>query len=464
MNLIETLQRGISFHQSSRLDEAIHCYRQALEVQPENTAALTNLGVALRTQGKPDEAIESFRKVLAINPADADTHYNLGNALKERGKLDEAVACYRKAITIKPDFAPSHYNLGNALKEQGQPDQAISSYRQAIAIKPDDAKTHYNLGKALKDNGRLDEAVASYLKAVAIKPDFAEAHQNLGNALKRQGKLHETVACCRKVLNIRPDDAVAHYNLGIALRDTGERNEAISCFKEALIINPDFAEAHHLIDSLLGHTTKSPPRKYIEKLFNAHAEEFEIHLVMQLGYKMPSTLKKITVDLGLADEKFKNVLDLGCGTGLAGVAFRDIAESLVGIDLSENMICEARNKNIYDELYANDIIDGLELLETKFDLFISADVLVYLGDLTALFSSVKKHSVSNSLFIFSTEHIDGEGYILQETGRYAHSKDYILTLAEESGFHLDYFTQSKLRKEKNNWIIGGVYVLRSMGT
>jgi len=462
MNLTETLQRGISFHQSGQLDEAIHCYGKVLDVQPENTAALSNLGVALRIQGRQDEAIASFRKVLAINPADADAHYNLGNTLKGQGKLNEAVSSYRQAITIKPDFAQSHYNLGNALKEQGELDHAISSYRQAIAIKPDDARTHYNLGKALKDKGKLDEAVASYRQAIAIEPEFAEAHQNLGNALKGQGKLDETVSCYRNVLAIRPDYAVAQYNLGIALRDAGKHDEAISSFRDAITLKPDFAEAQHLIDSLLGNTTKSPPRKYIEKLFNSHAKEFEIKLVMQLGYKMPSILKKVAVDLGLAEEKFKNVLDMGCGTVLAGVEFRDVAESLVGIDLSANMVREAEKKNIYDELHVNDMIEGLELLDTKFDFFISTDVFVYTGDLVPLFSSVKKHSANNSVLMFSTEHTDSGNYILQQTGRYAHSKEYILSVATEAGFHLDYFTQSKLRKEKNNWIIGGVYVLRSV--
>lgn len=131
--------------------------------------------------------------------------------------------------------------------------------------------------------------------------------------------------------------------------------------------------------------------------------------------------------------------------------------------LSENMTHKARNNNIYDRLYVNDVIDGLESLKTQFDLFISADVLIYIDDLTALFSSVKKHSVNNLLFIFSTEHTDGKGYILQETDRYAHSKNYILSVAAGSEFYLEYFAKTKLRKENNNWIIGGVYVLKRRG-
>jgi len=66
---------------------------------------------------------------------------------------------------------------------------------------------------------------------------------------------------------------------------------------------------------------------------------------------MPNILRKVITDLGLINGKFKNVIDLGCGTGLVGERFRDIAGKLIGIDVSINMIHKAKKKNIYDELY-----------------------------------------------------------------------------------------------------------------
>ena len=130
------------------------------------------------------------------------------------------------------------------------------------------------------------------------------------------------------------------------------------------------------------------------------------------------------------------------------------------IDLSRNMVREAEKKNIYDALYIDDIVDGLDSLKTNFDLFISADIFIYIGDLLPIFGSIKKHSKKESLFVFSTEHTDRDDFVLQNSGRYAHSKDYILSIAKKSGFQLEYFTPSNLRKEVNKWIIGGIYVLR----
>ena len=117
-------------------------------------------------------------------------------------------------------------------------------------------------------------------------------------------------------------------------------------------------------------------------------------------------------------------------------------------------------KNIYDELHVNNIVDGLNSLESQFDLFIAADVFTYIGDLLEIFNYVKQHSTKNALFVFSTEHENCDEYVLQTTGRYAHSKDYVLSVATETGFHLEYFVQANIRKENESWIAGGIYILR----
>jgi protein O-GlcNAc transferase len=59
----------------------------------------------LNDQGKLDEAVACYRRALELKPDYAEAHNNLGNALKDQGKLDEAVACYRRALELKPDFA-----------------------------------------------------------------------------------------------------------------------------------------------------------------------------------------------------------------------------------------------------------------------------------------------------------------------------------------------------------------------
>jgi tetratricopeptide (TPR) repeat protein len=227
-----------------RSDEAIVSYRQALDLNPKDARVHYNLGKALEAKGRVDEAIASYRKALDLNPKDARAHTNLGLALQEKGQLDEAIACYRKALDLDPKLTQAHHNLGNALRAKGRPDEAIACYRQAIARSPKYANAHYNLGNLLYARGQLDEAIACYRRVIEIDPKDAKAHVNLGNALGNKGQLHEAIACYRQAIQLAPKLAKAHYGLGHALQKKGQLDEAIACYRRVIEIDTQFAEAH----------------------------------------------------------------------------------------------------------------------------------------------------------------------------------------------------------------------------
>ena len=451
---------GVIAYQNRENDVALDFIKKALIIKPDYAEAHNNLGVIFKELKEIDEAITCYKRALTINNDYAEAHYNLGVVLKEIGKLDEAITSYKRALEHKPDYAEALYNLGNSLNECGELEEAIASYRETITIKPDYAEAHSNLGNVLKIIGKPNEAEFSYRKALAIRPDYAEAHSNLGAVLRELGRLNDAEESYKMALSIKPDFAEAHSNLGHVLHTLGKFNEAADSLRKAVGIEPDLPGVQHRLNALLGITTDFAPRQYVEDIFNSYAKKFDNHLVNVLKYDAPIMLKKALLDLGLAQRKYKNVIDLGCGTGLSGLEFRDIAETLIGIDLSEEMVRKAEQKNIYDQLYVDDIVGRLEILKTQFSLFISSDVFAYIGDLLPLFSCIKRHSTQNSLLVFSTEHTDDGDFILRNTARYAHSKDYILSIAKQQGFRLEFFTTCNLRYERDGWIIGGLFVLK----
>src|SRR5262249_11023622 len=157
-----------------------------------------NLGSALQGKGQVDKAIHCLKQAIELDPMDAEFHTNLGSALQGKGQWDEAIASYRKAIELDPKLALAHNNLGNALAGKAQWDEAIECWKKAIKLDPKLTLAHYNLGNALQDKGQLDEAITAYRKATEIDPNFAEAHCNLGHALARQGRFAESLAALRR--------------------------------------------------------------------------------------------------------------------------------------------------------------------------------------------------------------------------------------------------------------------------
>ena len=127
------------------------------------------------------------------------------------------------------------------------------------------------------------------------------------------------------------------------------------------------------------------PEGYVRALFDGYAPAFDQALTERLGYRAPELLLR-AVEAARSGErmKFGSVLDLGCGTGLAGAAFRPFCDWLVGVDLSPAMLAQAREKGLYDRLVEGDVTRFLAeeaQAKARYHLILAADVFVYLDDL-----------------------------------------------------------------------------------
>ena len=154
----------------------------------------------MKDQGKLDEAVACYRRALELKPDYAEAHDNLGNALKDQGKLDEAVACYRRALELKPDYAEAHNNLGNALKDQGKLDEAVACYRRALELKPDYAEAHNNLGNVFEGPGEAGRGGRLLPPGTGAEAGLCRGAQQPGQCPEGQGKLDEAAACFRQVV------------------------------------------------------------------------------------------------------------------------------------------------------------------------------------------------------------------------------------------------------------------------
>ena len=382
------------------------------------------MGVVRHELSEWEDAAASYMRAIALNPDKAEVHSNLGVTLKQQGKIKEAEECFVRAIAIKPNYAEAHMNLGVSLKEQGRLEESEKSHKNAIMLKPKFAEAHLNLGNTLRESGRLKAAEAMYKQATELNPDYAEAFSNLGSTLKEQGKFQE----------------------------------AEESYRQAIAVKPDYMSAQFMLAALSGETIATSPRDYVESLFDYYADKFDRSLVDELAYQMP----KLAAEVITKDRKTGQlgaVLDLGCGTGLFGVEIRAYCDRLEGIDLSANMLHEAKKKQVYDKLIKGDIATFLSKSELNFDYFVATDVFIYVGDLSDIFRLIKHHNNRGGKLVFSTEDCTGKNFFLEKTGRYSHSKGYIEGLCEQHGYELKHYAVNILRKERNSYISGGLYVL-----
>jgi len=107
------MQKGKEFQNQGNFEEAILCYQQVINLNPNSFWGHHLLGCALEKQNQQDEAIATWLKAISFNlnnDARCWTHYSLSWSLKKQGDIGAAIYHCQQAILIKPEQT-DFYNL-----------------------------------------------------------------------------------------------------------------------------------------------------------------------------------------------------------------------------------------------------------------------------------------------------------------------------------------------------------------
>lgn len=490
---------GMVAHAAGHFDDAAELVGHACTLQPSVWAYRHNLAEAHRAAGRHDRAAAEYEAALRLDAAQPRTHVGLGAVLDALGRRAEAAEHYRRAAERDPASAAAHYGLAVSMAADGQPDAAAGHARRAVELAPDDADArvqlgsllsrlgddagavehfraaaahrpavNYHVGVALARQGLLAEAVDCFARAVAAEPDFGDAYTLAGRALTELGRRDEGIDCFRRAAELMPDRADAWHDLAWAMEGAGRPADAADAYDRAGRLGMADEARLHLAALGRGAAPAAPPPAYVRRLFDDYADRFDRSLVDTLQYRTPGLI----VDAIRAADAWeppgrRDVIDLGCGTGLLGELLRPTAGRLVGVDLSPRMVDKARERGLYDELVVGDVVEALAARPAAFDLVAAADVFVYLGDLGPVFRAAAAALRPGGLFAFSVEFLDDAsgpaGYRLGPSRRYAHSPAYVRRVAGESGLIEVGTARAGLRLEKGQEVEGLVVVLRKPG-
>lgn len=270
----------------------------------------------------------------------------------------------------------------------------------------------------------------------------------------------------RQVLELAPGFAAAHALLGRASAELGLRDEAVGALHKALEIEPEDALGVRLDLAKLGALAadKAISDGYVRALFDDYAPKFDVHLTKSLGYRGPEliadALRRACAKQG-RDFRFGLALDLGCGTGLMAQALEGLCASIEGVDLSPRMLEKAERTKLYAALHEAELVGFLKTRQSsEADLAVAADVFVYMAGLDAAFHEAHRVLKQEGLFAFTVQAHEGEGFVLGDDARYAHSEAYLRSLAAAVGFTVIVFDKVSTREDRGKPVPGLLVVLQ----
>jgi len=296
--------------------------------------------------------------------------------------------------------------------------------------------------------------VQSWLNSAQHKMNhMPETNFDLGVRFARAGELRDAVFRFRLALKLRPDWAEAWYELGLVQMRLNEKTEAAISFKNALRYQPAHADARYLLavcDASALAPEKRPttmPTHMVQGFFSDVAPQYAA-IEAQHNYNAAKLLVE-ALRPHLPALSDLNVIDAGCGIGHAAMLWRKVAMNLVGIDITDAMVAQARatqnpdKTQLFDKVHAGDVRTLRQFISVhSADVILCANVLQFVGDLDGVFAEFAASLKAGGLAAITVEPYSAQHYgVVPETGRFGHSAAYVAATAAKYG--LDVASQQK---------------------
>ncbi len=278
-----------------------------------------------------------------------------------------------------------------------------------------------------------------------------------------RGDLAGAAAILAQTVVLAPAFATAWFALGAIRDNLGDRDGAISAWRKARDADPEDYHGARLQLARIGDDEGTPAMTaaYVRRLFDQHAASFDEALTERLGYRGPAVLLEAVQRVAGEPLRIGSMLDLGCGTGLCGAAFRPHVDWLAGVDVSPAMVAKARAKGLYDRLTTLDLQPFLAAeadARAQYHLIVAGDVFVYFSDLGPVAAAVGRVLAPHGLFAFTVETYPRGDAVLQQTLRYAHGTSHVRAAIAGAGLGLLHLAEASTRMEKGSPVAGLVAV------
>jgi tetratricopeptide (TPR) repeat protein len=116
---------------------------------------LNNMACQYKTQGNVLKAKECYKQALDIDPNNAAIYRSFGVLLFEQSDY-YAIQYFKRAVDEEPDNPDSLNNLSVALLEQGNLEMALRNINRAVEVSPDNADIRANRAKILLLMGDME--------------------------------------------------------------------------------------------------------------------------------------------------------------------------------------------------------------------------------------------------------------------------------------------------------------------
>jgi len=208
---------GSAYLQQQKTSDARECFQRVLQLHAGYPGTLpnawNNLGILAAREGNTDLAIEHFERALQIDPDHSVALQNLGNAYRQKKDWPQAKRALEKALSLNPDDAEANYNLGMVYAQTNDTNRAYEYLKKALLARPAYPEALNNLGILYLRTRRREEAKQSFADSIRLAPAYDQSYLNLARVYSIEGDRKKARAVLLKLLEQFPDHPQAKEEL-----------------------------------------------------------------------------------------------------------------------------------------------------------------------------------------------------------------------------------------------------------
>lgn len=204
------------------------------------------VGNCFSLQGEHDQAIRCFRRAIQLEASFAYAHTLCAHELVAREKFEKAVEMYERAISLDGQHYNAWWGLGNVHLRLEQHQNAKCYFQRAVEINPGNAVLWTSLGMACQSLGEKQRALQLFSTAERCREcGLASFHK--GCVLGSLGRSEEAIEELRRAQTLAPREPSVQFQLGRAHAAVGDTRRALLHFTMAMDLCGKDSKEHQII-------------------------------------------------------------------------------------------------------------------------------------------------------------------------------------------------------------------------
>jgi serine/threonine protein kinase len=228
LSVSDLVNRGITYGNLERYDDALADFNRAIELDPSSAMAYVNRGYAYAQLQRYDEALKDYTYAIQLDPTEAIFYFNRGKSYDKLRRYKKSIQDYSEAIRLDPSNPNFYRDRGYAYSRLQRYQESLADYTHAIQITPDDAELYYNRGilyaAYLK---QPEQALADFTSAIKLNLAHVSAYTDRGSVYCELQQYEKALSDYERAIELDPSFGRAYYSIGALLANRGAFQEAL---------------------------------------------------------------------------------------------------------------------------------------------------------------------------------------------------------------------------------------------